>query len=145
MWLYGASLASNIFFLPLPFTHTHTPQTYSFNIFAKCPLPYKRARGRHQELSFDLQKYRQNSNTIQGQKGIRKDLRDSCRDQGKGESIRWQDRWRTAYQSVLNPIKRRNEGKDKLGGYLVEGKTWVTEILCGKGKFIDSNASRSMI
>lgn len=34
----------------------------------------------------------------------------------KGGSIRRQGRWRTAYQSVLNPIKRRNKGKDKLGG-----------------------------
>lgn len=88
MWLYEASLTSIIFFLPLPYTHipyTHTHTIHSFSIFAKCPLPYKRAQGGHQELTFDLQKYRQNSNTIQGQKGIRKDLRDSCTDQGKGD------------------------------------------------------------
>lgn len=46
---------------------------------------------------------------------------------------------------LIKSHKEKIKGKDKLGGYLVEGETWMTEILCGKEKFIVSNASRSTI
>lgn len=109
---------SNSFFLyVLLDTHTHT--LYSFNIFVKCPLPYKMDLRLAQKNYLWLEMYTQTSGTVP----------DSCTEQRKGRPTRWQvtrqGRWGARHESILNTKciqNRRDKWKDQLGVYWVCGE-----------------------